>query len=143
MKYNFIAIFLIPLVLSCSNCKTSVANKNTGENINQKTPTSIVQNSSIVTAVVNEVKFNSETDYEIVVTVTEVEENNDKPVIAVKGNDYTLKPNFRYNGDKLSESEINTSLKKLGKISKGKTFKAEISLENLKGWFIQNVISID
>ena len=143
MKYNFIAIFLIPLVLSCSNCKTSVDNKNTGENTNQKTPTSIVQNSSIVTAVVKEVKFNSETDYQIVVTVTEVEQNDDKPVIAVKGNDYTLKPNFRYDGDKLLESDINSSLKKLGKLSKGKIFKAEISLENLKGWFIQNVISID
>ena len=43
----------------------------------------------------------------------------------------------------LLESDINNSLKKLGKLSKGKTFKAEISLENLKGWFIQNVISID
>ena len=143
MKYNFIAIFLIPLVLSCSNCKTSVDNKNTGENINQKTPTSIVQNSSIVTAIVNDITYNSETDYQLKVTVTEVEENNDKPVIAVKGSDYTLKPNFRYDGDNLLESDINNSLKKLGKLSKGKTFKAEISLENLKGWFIQNVISID
>lgn len=143
MKYYFSAILLIPLVISCSNCKTSVDNKNTGENINQKTPTSIVQNSSIVTAVVNDITYNSETDYQLNVTVTEVEENNDKTVIAVKGSDYTLKPNFRYDGDKLSESEVNASLKKLGKISKGKTFKAEISLENLKGWFIQNVISID
>ena len=41
------------------------------------------------------------------------------------------------------KSDINESLKKLSKLSKGKEFKAEISLENQKGWFIQKVISID
>jgi hypothetical protein len=28
-------------------------------------------------------------------------------------------------------------------MEKGKTFKAEISLENQKGWFIQKVLSIE
>ena len=41
------------------------------------------------------------------------------------------------------DSDINDSLKKLSKLSKGKEFKAEISLENQKGWFIQKVTSID
>ena len=38
------------------------------------------------------------------------------------------------------DSDVNNDLKKLSKISKGKEFKAEISLENQKGWFIQKVL---
>ncbi len=41
----------------------------------------------------------------------------------------------------LLKNDVNDSLKKIGKLSKGKEFKAEISLENGKGWFIQKVLN--
>lgn len=138
------AISIISLLLiSCSNCKDSTNNNQEVTVQTQTNPTSIVQNLSVVTARVEEVLFKSETDYQIKATVLVVEQNDDRPSIAVPGNDYLFSPNFRYDNDKLMESDINESLKKLSKISKGKEFKAEISLENQKGWFIQKVISMD
>jgi|GEM_PF-2457855 hypothetical protein len=131
------------LLISCSNCKDSTKTNQEVTVQTQSNPTSIVQNLSLVTARVDEVLFKSETDYQIKVTVLVVEQNDDRPSIATPGNDYLLTPNFRYDNDKLLDSDINESLKKLSKISKGKEFKAEISLENEKGWFIQKVISID
>lgn len=144
MKLIYILLlFILPsLLIGCSNCKkiTEAVGQN---NTNQTTPTSIGQNLSIVTAKVDEVLFKSETDYQIKVTVSAVEQNDDRPSIAVPGNDYLLTPNFRYDDDKLMDSDINEALKKLSRLSKGKEFKAEISLENEKGWFIQKVISIN
>jgi len=131
------------LLISCSNCKDSTKTNQEVTVQTQSNPTSIIQNLSLVTARVDEVLFKSETDYQIKVTVLVVEQNDDRPSIATPGNDYLLTPNFRYDNDKLLDSDINESLKKLSKISKGKEFKAEISLENEKGWFIQKVISID
>lgn len=143
MKYFIAVMLLIPFAISCSNCKTSVNNQVDSETINKSNPTSIVQNASIVTAIVNELVYKSETDYQVKVTVIEVEENNDKPVIAVKGENYTLSPNFRYDGNKILENNVNNSLKLLGKIIIGKKFKAEITLDNKNGWLVQNVISFE
>jgi len=145
MRIFQLLIFVVsmPLLLSCSNCKNS-SKSSENENIqNQTNPTSITQNLSVIKARVDEVLFKSETDYQIKVTVLVVEQIDDRPSIAVPGNDYLLTPNFRYDNDKLIDSDINESLKKLSKLSKGKEFKAEISLENQKGWFIQKVLSID
>jgi len=139
---SVISIILL-LLISCSNCKDSTKTNQDGTVQTQSNPTSIVQNLSVVTARVDEVLFKSETDYQIKATVLVVEQNDDRPSIATPGNDYLFSPNFRYDNDKLMESDINESLKKLSKVSKGKEFKAEISLENEKGWFIQKVISMD
>ena len=136
------ALFL-PHLISCSNCKDSTKTSQEVTVQTQSNPTSIVQNLSVVTARVDEVLFKSETDYQIKATVFVVEQNDDRPSIAAPGNDYLLTPNFRYDNDRLMDSDINESLKKLSKVSKGKEFKAEISLENEKGWFIQKVLSVD
>jgi hypothetical protein len=136
------ALFL-PLLISCSNCKDSTKTSQVDNVQTQSNPTSIVQNLSVVTARVDEVLLKTETDYQIKATVLVVEQNDDRPSIAAPGNDYLLTPNFRYDNDKLMNSDINESLKKLSQLSKGKEFKAEISLENEKGWFIQKVISLD
>jgi hypothetical protein len=143
MKLVFfvITLFTLPLIISCSNCKNTTE-KNTEINIlNKKNPTAIVQNVSVVIARVDDVIFSSDTDYKLKVTVLTVEEKSDKPSIAVPGNEYLLNPNFRYDENKIIENDVNRSLKNLGKIEKGKTFKAEISLENNNGWFIQNVLN--
>lgn len=137
-----LALFL-PHLISCSNCKDSTKTNQMDTVLTQSKPTSIVQNISIITARINEVLLKSETDYQLKVTILEVEQNDDRLSIAVPGNDYLLTPNFRYDNDKLMDSDINESLKSLSKLSKGKEFKAEISLENGKGWFIQKVISIN
>ena len=130
------------VIISCSNCKPT--NETSGQDKIKINPTAIVQNLSLVTARVDKVSFKSETDYQIKVTVLVVEESEDNnKSIATPGEEYLLTPNFRYNNNELMNSDINESLKKLSKLSKGKEFKAEISLENEKGWFIQKVISMD
>ena len=94
-----------------------------------------------VTARIETIVFNSDTDYKVKATVLTVEEKSDKPSIAVPGNEYLLQPKFYYDNNELVVNDVNESLKKLSKMEKGKTFKAEISLENQKGWFIQKVLS--
>ncbi|MFZ1280400.1 MAG: hypothetical protein WAR59_06160 [Ignavibacteriaceae bacterium] len=137
----FVCLLFIPLLLSCSNCKETSLNKEITTTQDQKNPTSIVQNISIVTARIESIVFNSDTDYKIKATVLTVEEKSDKPSIAVPGNEYLLQPKFYYDNNELVANDVNESLKKLSKMEKGKTFKAEISLENQKGWFIQKVLS--
>ena len=141
--YVLLSFILLPLLIGCCNCKPTNENIGVDKNINQSGPASIVQNISIVTARVDEVLFKDETDYQLRVTVLVVEEKNSYASIAVPGNEYLLTPNFRYDNENLMKSDVNDSLKKLGKISKGKEFKAEISLENQKGWFIQKVLSFE
>ena len=137
----FVCLLFIPLLLSCSNCKETSLNKEITTTQDQKNPTSIVQNISIVTARIESIVFNSDTDYKIKATVLTVEEKSDKPSIAVPGNEYLLQPKFYYDNNELVVNDVNESLKKLSKMEKGKTFKAEITLENQKGWFIQKVLS--
>lgn len=138
---TIIFLFSVPFLISCGTCNHTSDNK-LESNINkQNNPTAIVQNISVVTARIDAIEFTSETDYKIKATVLTVEEKSDKPSIAVPGNEYVLQPNFRYDDGKLLENNVNSLLKSLSKLEKGKTFKAEISLENQKGWFIQNVLA--
>lgn len=144
MKKLSLLYLILPLsiLISCSNCKHTNQSVGQEKNNNETSPTAIVQNISIVTARVDEVIYKEETEYQLKVTVLVVEETSDSRVsIATPGQEYLLTPNFRYDGDKIMNSNINDDLKTLGKISKGKEFKAEISLENQKGWFIQKVLS--
>lgn len=145
MKFVYIlsSFILLPLLFGCCNCKPTTEKIEHSKDKNQLEPASIVQNLSKVTARVDEVLFKDETDYQLKVTVLVVEEVNSYQSIAVAGNNYLLTPNFRYEDDKLINSDVNDSLKKLGKLTKGKEFKAAISLENQKGWFIQKVLSIE
>lgn len=134
-------LFSVPFLISCGSCNHTSENK-LESNINmQNNPAAIVQNISVVTARIDAIEFTSETDYKIKATVLTVEEKSDKPSIAVPGNEYVLQPNFRYDDGKLLENDVNSLLKSLSKLEKGKTFKAEISLENQKGWFIHNVLA--
>jgi len=141
--YVLISFILLLMLSGCCNCKPTNETISIDKNINQSGPASIVQNISVVTARVDEVLFKDETDYQIRVTVLVVEEKNSFPSIAIPGNEYLLTPNFRYDNENLMKNDVNDSLKKLGKLSKGKEFKAEISLENQKGWFIQKVLSFE
>jgi hypothetical protein len=142
LAFILLSVLSTAVIISCSNCKPT--NETAGQEKIKTNPTAIVQNLSLVTARVDKVSFKSETDYQIKVTVLVVEESEDNnKSIATPGEEYLLTPNFRYNNNELMNSDINESLKKLSKLSKGKEFKAEISLENEKGWFIQKVISMD
>jgi len=143
MKFILPIVFLftITLIISCGSCKNTSDNKLESKIIDQNNPTAITENISYVTARVDKINFISETDFKINVTVLVVEEKTDRPSIAVPGNEYVLQPNFRYDDGKLLDNDVNASLKSLGKLEKGKTFKAEISLENQKGWFIQKVLA--
>lgn len=137
---TLLIVFISFQIISCSNCKDTTKNVEQEKNKITTPPTSIVQNLSIVTARVEEVLYKSETDFQIRATVLTVEQNDDRPSIAVPGNDYLFTPNFRYDDQTIIKNDVNDSLKKIGKLSKGNEFKAEISLENNKGWFIQKVL---
>jgi hypothetical protein len=141
--YIIISLFLLPILSGCCNSKTTSISNDLGKYRDQSGPASVVQNLSKVTARIDEVLFKDETDYQLKVTVLDVEVVGSYPSIAVAGTDYLLTPNFRYDNDNLMKNDVNDSLKKLGKLSKGKEFKAEISLENQKGWFIQKVLSVE
>ena len=147
MKYIFVLLsfMLLTLIIGCCNCKPTNETIELNKNINQNQPgpASIVQNLSVVKARIDEVLYKDETDYQLKVTVLVVEENDGYTSIAVPGNEYLLTPNFRYENEKLIQNNVNESLKKLSKLSKGNEFKAEISLENQKGWFIQKVLSLE
>lgn len=138
--FSSIILFIIPLLTSCSNCKVTKDEETIQDKNN---PTTVVQNLSIVNAQVLEIFFKSETDYQIKVKVTEVENTERYPSMAVSGNEYLLTPNFRYDNESLIENDINDSFKKLSKLSGDKMFKAEISFEYQKGWYIQKVLSIE
>jgi hypothetical protein len=134
-------VFISFQIISCSNCKETANNMEQEKNKTEKLPTSIVQNLSIVTARVEEVLYKSETDFQIKATVLVVKGNDAYNSIATPGQEYLLTPNFRYDNEVLMKSDVNDALKNIGKLSKGKEFKAEISLENGKGWFIQKVLN--
>ena len=147
MKYSFVlfSFMLLTLIIGCCNSKPTneIIELNKNINQNQPGPASIVPNLSVVTARVDEVLYKDETDYQLKVTVLVVEENDSYTSIAVPGNEYLLTPNFRYENEELIQNNVNESLKRLSKLSEGKEFKAEISLENQKGWFVQKVLSIE
>jgi hypothetical protein len=136
-----VIVFISFQIVSCSNCKDTSKTSGQEKTKIKMPPNSVAQNLSIVTAKVDEVLFKSETDYQIEVTALNVSATEMYPSIAVVGNKYLLTPNFRYDGEGLLENDINNSLKKIGKLSKGTEFKAEISLENGKGWFLQKVLN--
>lgn len=125
----FVCLLFIPLLLSCSNCRETNLNKEITTTQDQKNPTSIVQNISIVTARIETIVFNSDTDYKVKATVLTVEEKSDKPSIAVPGNEYRLQPKFYYDNNELVVNDVNESLKKLSKMEKGKPLKQKLLLK--------------
>jgi PBP1b-binding outer membrane lipoprotein LpoB len=125
----------ILIISSCSNCKETQSNNQT----NQNNPTTIAQNLSLVEAQLLEV-IGSGNDFKLKVKVLSSQETEALPSIAVVGEEYILKPNLRTENGKLMENEINAELLSLRNYSKGQKFKAEISLDQKNGWFIQKVI---
>lgn len=125
----------ILIVSACSNCKETQSNNQTY----QTNPTTIAQNLSKVEAEVVEV-IGSGNDFKIKVKVLSAQETDAYPSIAVAGEEYILKPNLRTENGKLMDNEINSELLSLRNYSKGQKFKAEISLDQKNGWFIQKVI---
>lgn len=125
----------ILIVYSCSNCKETQLNNQS----NQNNPTTIAQNLSQVEAEVLEV-IGSGNDFKLKVKVLSSQETVAYPSIAAAGEEYILKPNLRTENRKLMENEINSELLSLRNYSKGQKFRAEISLDQKNGWFIQKVI---
>jgi hypothetical protein len=125
----------ILIVYSCSNCKETQLNNQS----NQNSPTTIAQNLSQVEAEVLEV-IGSGNDFKLKVKVLSSQETAAYPSIAAAGEEYILKPNLRTENGKLMENEINSELLSLRNYSKGQKFRAEISLDQKNGWFIQKVI---
>ncbi len=143
MKQLFF-LFLIIAIFSCSN-DVSNDNKNDDSKVSvtDKGPgPTIIQNKSVVVAKLISKEITDEENFSLTVKVLKVEDNSNYQSIVVTGDKYTLKPGFYYDENKeLSDNDRNRRLKELTALNPGDEFKAEISLEQLKGWIINKVIN--
>lgn len=137
MKIILISVLLASSVIlhSCSNCSET----QTKIDSPQKQPAAITRNLSVVEAEVIDIITNGD-EFKVKAKILSVESNESVPSIAVAGEEYILTPNLRTDNGALLENEINSNLLSLRNYSAGQKFKAEISLEQKSGWFIQRVI---
>ncbi len=148
---NTFKIFLPVLILFISSCCSDVTKNKTDDKqivINKtqpKTPTTIKQNQSIVTARVEEINFTEDDSYSIHAKIIEIKVNNAYESIAVKGSSYKLIPNFSLNENKKIDfdnyEEKNSNLLKLKKLKPGDEFNAIIFMGSDNNWYIQKVIN--
>lgn len=140
-------LFFLFLIISIFSCSNDVSNDK--KNDNSKVPISnkgpgptIIQNKSVVVAKLISIEIIDEHNFSLKVKVLKVEDNLNYESIVVAGDEYTLKPGFYYDENKeLSDNDRNRRLKELTALNPGDEFKAEISLEHLKGWIISKVIN--
>lgn len=134
------------LSLLFTSCCTNV-NKEKQDISNNKriinNPAVVAINQSKIKAKVEEVLQNTDSSFVLKAFVSEVEENSAYPSLAVVGSTYILVPNFVLGEDKtiVRNEGKNRRLLQLTAKKPGDNFEAIISYENLKGWFIQEVIS--
>jgi len=140
-------LFFLFLIISIFSCSNDVSNDNKNDNskvsINNKGPgPTMIQNKSVVVAKLIRIEIIDEHNFSLRVKVLEVEDNSNYENLVVAGDEYTLNPGFYYDdNNELSDNDRNRRLKELTALNPGDEFKAEISLEHLKGWIINNVIN--
>ncbi len=143
MKQLFV-LFLIISLFSCSNdVSKDNDNGDSKEPVTNKGPgPTIIQNKSVVVAELISIEIKDEQNYILIVKVLKVEDNSNYESLVVAGDEYTLKPGFYYDeNSELSDNDRNRGLKELTALNPGEEFKAEISLEHLKGWIISKVLN--
>lgn len=146
MKHLFKVIFVLSSLLLFHSCCADVSKEKIDTSYNKRinnSPAFVAINQSNVKAKIEEILLSPEGNFAIKAFITEVNENPAYPSLALAGNSYLLIPNFVLGEDKTIEpnEEKNIKLIQLSKRKHGDTFEAIISYENLKGWFIQEVIS--
>ena len=140
-------LFFLFLIISIFSCSNDVSNDKKNDNskvpiINKGPGPTIIQNKSVVVAKLISIEIIDEHNFSLKVKVLKVEDNLNYESIVVAGDEYTLKPGFYYDENKeLSDNDRNRRLKELTALNPGDEFKAEISLEHLKGWIISKVIN--
>lgn len=140
-------LFFLFLIISIFSCSNDVSNDNKNDNskvsvTNKKSGPTIIQNKSVVVAKLISKEIKDEQNFSLIVKVLKVEDNSNYESIVVAGDEYTLKPGFYYDeNNELSDNDRNRRLKELTTLNPGDEFKAEISLEHLKGWIISKVIN--
>ncbi len=143
MKQLFF-LFLIISIFSCSNdVSNDSKNDNSKVSVTNKGPRpTIIQNKSVVVAKLISKEITDEQNFILTVKVLKVEDNSNYESIVVAGDEYTFKPGFYYDeNNEISDNDRNRRLKELTALNPGDEFKAEISLEHLKGWIISKVIN--
>lgn len=104
-------------------------------------PAAVSVNRSFVTASVLEVQVRDTLDFSIRAQIVEVMTSPGYASIAVKGNVYTLSPNFYLDDNHaVADNAKNHDLLALRNASPRDTVKIEIFLAQNKGWFIQSVV---
>jgi hypothetical protein len=135
-----IILFTALSIFSIISCSSS--EQNTEKETPLKSNQQIQFNQSRVLAEVEDIYVNGAYNFIIKAKVLDVEEDPAYPSMAVKGNVYSLIPNFQLDENKnvIGHSDKNINLSGLSELQKGEKFKAIIFFEYLKGWYIQEVL---
>ncbi len=134
-------LFFVFASLFIFSCSSNVTKNNIGKGKNFKIPNVVEINRSTVSAMVQEIYTQTNTDFIIKANIIKVDSASG--VTAIAGASYLLVPKFETDDQKnITDTEGNTKLLNLAKLKSGDTFKAIISFSNFKGWYIDSVLSM-
>jgi hypothetical protein len=103
-------------------------------------PAAIAVNRSTVKARILEVLVRDTTDVSLTMQILDVQSSPGYANMAVKGNVYTLSPNYYLDDHHaVADNKKNRDLLSLRNASPGDTLNADIFFDKDKGWFIQNI----
>ncbi len=147
MKYfEFLLVALFLFILS--SCSYDVSNdQNTAKTDSVKTKTQLKFPSigheiqSTVLAQIDGVYGSSKEDFFIKARIIKIEDSTAQSSFVIPGAAYILIPSFQLDDkQKIMATNNNKSLLALAKLRAGDTFKALISFEQFKGWYITKVL---
>lgn len=143
LKHFTILIPAALLFISCSSkdCVHENEKNNTTQLNNQIQNTTVAINrTNAVCKIVDILK--SDKNISLIIKVVSVNAEDNYPSFAVVDAEYTVQPAFAIeeNGE-LIQNERNKRLNSLHKMKKGDSFNCYLSYENMKGWFIYDIIN--
>ena len=134
-------LFFVFASLFIFSCSSNVTKNNISKGRNFKIPNVVEINRSTVSAMVQEIYTQTNTDFIIKANIIKVDSASGAAAIA--GATYLLVPKFDLDDQKnIVDSGDNKKLLNLAKLKSGDSFKAVISFSNYNGWFIDSVLSI-
>lgn len=143
LKYFSVLIPAALLFISCSSkdCVHDTDDNNSTQLNNQIQNTTVAINrTNAVCKVVDVLK--GDKNLSLIIKVVSVNDEDNYPSFAVVDAEYTVQPAFAIeeNGE-LIKNERNERLNSLSKMKKGDSFNCYLSYENMKGWFIYDIIN--
>lgn len=129
------------LFISCSSKECVNENNNSTKiNNNIQNTTVAVNRTNAICEVVDVLK--GEKNIILIIKIISVNEEENYPSFAVKDAEYSVQPAFAFEeSGELIQNERNERLNSLSKMKKGNSFNCYLSYENMKGWFIYDIIN--